>query len=83
MTKLHTQWVNSFQISTLKKTLREKDEHYHQEMITQQSNTDRDIMELRRLMDKIDMSHHENFEKLVQSHEEEIGELPQRNSSNG
>lgn len=30
-------------------------------------------MELRRVMDKIDMSHHERFEKMVQQHEEEIG----------
>lgn len=38
-----------------------------------QGKTDRDIMELRRLMDKIDMTHHDNFEKLVTNHEEEIG----------
>lgn len=30
-------------------------------------------MELRRLMDKIDMMHHDNFEKLVAEHESEIG----------
>lgn len=32
-------------------------------------------MELRRLMDKIDMVHHDKFEKLVQEHEEELGNL--------
>lgn len=32
-------------------------------------------MELRRLMDKIDMTHHDNYEKLVLQHDEEIGWL--------
>lgn len=38
-----------------------------------QTNTDRDILELRRLMDKIDMSHHDRFEKLMQEQEIELG----------
>lgn len=42
-------------------------------MVRTQTNTDRDIMELRRLMDKIDMCHHDRFEKLVQEHEAELG----------
>lgn len=37
-------------------------------------------MELRRLMDKIDMTHHDNFEKLVTSHEEEIGSFNEINN---
>lgn len=50
-----------------------KDEHYHNELVKKQTNTDRDILELRRIMDKIDMTHHERFEKLVQEHEDELG----------
>lgn len=42
-------------------------------MVKKQTDTDRDIMELRRVMNKIDMSHHERFEKMVQQYEEEIG----------
>lgn len=44
-------------------------------MVKKQTDKDRDIMELRRVMDKIDMSHHERFEKMVQKHEEEIGNI--------
>ncbi|XP_015839059.2 protein FAM184A isoform X1 [Tribolium castaneum] len=60
------------EIANLKRALVQKDEFYRQEMIRTQTNTDRDIMELRRLMDKIDMSHHDRFEKLVQEHEAEL-----------
>lgn len=59
----------------LKKSLKDKDAYYHEELVRKQTDTDRDIMELRRVMDKIDMSHHERFEKMVQKHEEEIGEI--------
>lgn len=61
------------QIASLKQSLKEKDEHYHNELVNTQTKTDRDILELRRLMDKIDMIHHDKFEKLVQQHEEELG----------
>lgn len=43
-------------------------------MINLQTKTDLDILELRRIMDKIDMTHHDRFENLVKDHEEEIGE---------
>lgn len=59
----------------MKKSLVEKDEYYREELIRQQTNTDRDIMELRRLMDKIDMSHHNKYEKLMLDHEQELGKL--------
>lgn len=65
----------SVQIESLKKALDQKDEYYHEELIRVRSNTDRDIMELRRLMDKIDMTHHDNYEKLALQHDEEIGWL--------
>lgn len=61
------------QIDALKQSLKEKELSYHEELVRKQTDTDRDIMELRRVMDKIDMSHHERFEKMVQQHEEEIG----------
>lgn len=63
------------QISSLKRSLAEKDEYYREELIRQQTATDRDIIELRRLMDKIDMSHHEKYEKLVLEHENELGNI--------
>ncbi|XP_030758972.1 protein FAM184A isoform X4 [Sitophilus oryzae] len=63
------------EIQYLKKALDEKDEYYHDELISVRSKTDRDIMELRRLMDKIDMTHHDNYDKLVDQHEMEIEQL--------
>lgn len=62
------------QIADLKVTLQDKDRHYQREMCKVQSKTDLDILELRRIMDKIDMSHHDRFENLVKEHEKEIGE---------
>ncbi|XP_063909487.1 protein FAM184A isoform X2 [Zophobas morio] len=60
------------EIASLKRALVQKDEYYRGEMIRAQTNTDREIMELRRLMDKIDMCHHNRFEKVVQEHEAEL-----------
>ncbi|XP_022908515.2 protein FAM184A isoform X2 [Onthophagus taurus] len=60
------------EISSLKKTIKDSENRYRSEMEQQQSKTDRDIMELRRVMDKIDMVHHNNFEKMVQVHEDEL-----------
>lgn len=55
--------------------MKDKDEYYHEQLERKQTDTDRDIMELRRVMDKIDMSHHERFEKMVQQHEGEIEQI--------
>ncbi|XP_048517688.1 protein FAM184A isoform X3 [Dendroctonus ponderosae] len=78
--KRQTQWESKMreclkEIDSLKKALDEKDDYYHEELITVRSNTDRDIMELRRLMNKIDMTHHDNYEKLALQHEEELEKL--------
>ncbi|KAL1505970.1 hypothetical protein ABEB36_005412 [Hypothenemus hampei] len=75
--KRQSQWENKMreclkEIECLKKALDQKDEYYHEELVRVRSNTDRDIMELRRLMDKIDMTHHDNYEKLVLQHDDEI-----------
>lgn len=51
----------------------EKDEYYHEELVKKQTVTDQDILCLRRLMEKIDMTHHEKYEKLVLDHEYELG----------
>jgi hypothetical protein len=72
----------SLQIAGLKRALVQKDDYYRAEMIRTQTNTDRDIMELRRLMDKIDMCHHTRFEKLVQEHETELGKHKLCNCAN-
>ncbi|CAG9823515.1 unnamed protein product [Phaedon cochleariae] len=63
------------EVSSLKKSLAEKDKHYKEEMVSQQTETDRELMELRRLMDKIDMMHHEKYEKLVSEHDSEIDRI--------
>ncbi|XP_074041146.1 uncharacterized protein isoform X2 [Leptinotarsa decemlineata] len=60
------------EVSSLKRLLAEKDEYYREELVRQQTATDQDILELRRLMDKIDMSHHDKYEKLVSEHDSEI-----------
>ncbi|XP_022908514.2 protein FAM184A isoform X1 [Onthophagus taurus] len=69
------------EISSLKKTIKDSENRYRSEMEQQQSKTDRDIMELRRVMDKIDMVHHNNFEKMVQVHEDELERLKEENGS--
>ncbi|CAH1126919.1 unnamed protein product [Ceutorhynchus assimilis] len=69
------------EIESLKRALDDKDDFYHEELIRVRSNTDKDIMELRRLMDKIDMTHHENYEKLSMRHEEEIEKLTQEHET--
>ncbi|KAG5888068.1 hypothetical protein JTB14_010043 [Gonioctena quinquepunctata] len=60
------------EVESLKTLLAEKDEYYREEMVRQQTATDQDILDLRRLMDKIDMSHHDKYEKLVSEHDSEI-----------
>ncbi|KAJ8921978.1 hypothetical protein NQ315_008615 [Exocentrus adspersus] len=67
------------EVASLKKSLVEKDEYYREELIRQQTNTDRDIMKLRRLMDKIDMSHHNNHEKLIETHKSELERINEEN----
>ncbi|KAK4882817.1 hypothetical protein RN001_006136 [Aquatica leii] len=63
------------EVHYLKESLKEKDEYYQKQLEKVQTNTDRDILELRRVMDKIDMCHHERFEKLVQQHEGELDKI--------
>ncbi|XP_018561580.1 protein FAM184A isoform X2 [Anoplophora glabripennis] len=67
------------EVASLKKSLVEKDEYYREELVSQQTNTDRDIMELRRLMDKIDMSHHNKYEKVITDHESELERINEEN----
>nr|CAH7735947.1 unnamed protein product [Callosobruchus chinensis] len=69
------------EVEALKKSLEEKDEHYREQLIKQQTDTDRDIIELRRLMDKIDMSHHDKYEKLVLEHDSELERINQEHES--
>lgn len=38
-----------------------------------QTNTDHDVMQMRRELDKLDMSYHEKIEKMTDGHEQEIG----------
>nr|CAI5848722.1 unnamed protein product [Callosobruchus analis] len=69
------------EVEALKRSLEEKDEHYREQLIKQQTDTDRDIIELRRLMDKIDMSHHDKYEKLVLEHDRELERINEEHES--
>lgn len=62
-----------FQVEFLRRTIEEKDSYFQEEVERQQSKTDQDILDLRRIMDKIDMNHHERYEKLILDHDKEIG----------
>lgn len=62
-------------MQNLKKAIQEREQYYKDEIVKQQSITDQDIFELRRLMDKLDMSHHDKYEKLAQEHETELGKI--------
>jgi hypothetical protein len=58
----------------MKDRLTEKDTYYHGELEKAQTNADRDIFDLRRKLDKIDLSYQEQMEKLTEKYEKEIGE---------
>ncbi|KAL3277423.1 hypothetical protein HHI36_012771 [Cryptolaemus montrouzieri] len=62
----------SNEIEFLKRTMNEKECYFQDEIERKQTKTDQDILDLRRLMDKIDMTHHERFEKMVLEHEREL-----------
>lgn len=85
--KAQEQWERKYEeyvseVHTLKNALAEKDKFYKEEIVKQQSITDQDIFELRRLMDKLDMSHHDKYEKLVLQHETEIEKLKAEHEKN-
>lgn len=71
------------QISTLKDRLTEKDSYYHGELEKAQTNADRDIFDLRRKLDKIDLSYQDQMEKLTEKYEKEIGEDREEGCGNG
>lgn len=61
----------------MKDRLTEKDTYYHGELEKAQTNADRDIFDLRRKLDKIDLSYQDQLEKLTEKYEKEIGEKHQ------
>nr|CAD7589029.1 unnamed protein product [Timema genevievae] len=63
------------QIASLKERVVEKDSYYSNELERSQTNADRDILELRRKLDKLDLQYQEQIEKLVDKHEKEIDSL--------
>ncbi|PSN47607.1 hypothetical protein C0J52_04581 [Blattella germanica] len=63
------------EIAALKEQLENKETYYHQEMEKAQTNADRDIFDLRRKLDKIDLTYQEQMEKLNEKHEKEIEQL--------
>jgi hypothetical protein len=67
----------------LKDRLTEKDTYYHGELEKAQTNADRDIFDLRRKLDKIDLSYQDQLEKLTEKYEKEIGEKHQGGLGSG
>jgi len=67
----------------LKDRLTEKDSYYHGELEKAQTNADRDIFDLRRKLDKIDLSYQDRMEKLTEKYEKEIGEDHEEGFRNG
>nr|CAD7429847.1 unnamed protein product [Timema monikensis] len=63
------------EIASLKERVVEKDSYYSNELERSQTNADRDILELRRKLDKLDLQYQEQIEKLVDKHEKEIDSL--------
>lgn len=62
-----------FQMEILEQTLEVKEETYRTELLRLQTNSDRDMLELRRKLDKMDLSYQEKLEKKQEKHEQEIG----------
>ncbi|XP_073997789.1 uncharacterized protein isoform X3 [Rhodnius prolixus] len=60
------------EIDNYKKRLEEKEEKHRLEMESAQTHSDRDVLDLRRKMDKLDMQYQEKIEKLQEAHEKEI-----------
>ena len=67
----------------MKDRLTEKDNYYHGELEKAQTNADRDIFDLRRKLDKIDLSYQDQMEKLTEKYEKEIGEDHEEGCGNG
>ncbi len=61
------------QFEQLEQKLAENEESYRAELLRLQTNSDRDMLELRRKLDKMDLSYQEQLEKKQEKHEEEIG----------
>lgn len=63
------------EIDALKHLLETKDDKHQSEMDRLRTNTDHDAMQLRRALDKADLSYHEKMEKMSENHETEIGKV--------
>lgn len=53
----------------------DKDEYYQKEFERIQGKADQDIIDLRRSLDKTDMTYNDQIEKLTENHEREVGKL--------
>ena len=62
------------QLETLDQKLLEKERLYREELVKLQTNSDRDMLELRRKLDRMDLRYQEQIEKKQEEHETEIGE---------
>lgn len=60
-------------MTRLKAHLEQNEEAYEKELEKARTNADRDIFDLRRKLDKVDLSYQEQMEKLVDKHEKDIG----------
>ena len=65
----------SQQITKLKESLADKDEHYQTELQDVRARGDRDVWELRRKLQKLDESSYDRQQFLEDKHREELGEM--------
>ena len=57
----------------LEEKLSNKEDSYRKELVRLQTHSDRDMLELRRKLDKMDLAYQEQLEKKQEQHEQEIG----------
>lgn len=58
----------------MQQKLADKEDSYRKELLRLQTNSDRDMLELRRKLDKMDLSYQEQLEKKQEQHEKELGD---------
>lgn len=63
------------QVELLKQKLTDKEVEHKQNIETFRTNADCDIFELRRKLDRIDLTYQDKIEKLQKDHEQEKGKI--------
>lgn len=71
---IYLQAIFFFQFENMQQKLADKEDSYRKELLRLQTNSDRDMLELRRKLDKMDLSYQEQLEKEQEQHEKELGD---------